>query len=76
MPRKATSLDEQLLLEACRFGGNDEAVAGMLRQFHFESFVLKQALVTLEASQIEASDSATHKTILRLNRRIASIRPD
>ena len=50
MPRKATSLDEQLLLEACRFGGNHEAVAAMLRTFHYEKSVLIQALVTLQAS--------------------------
>lgn len=70
MPRKATSLDEQMLLEACRFGGNDEAVAAFLRQFHFEKSVLQQALVRLEAGSPAAPDESTGKTIKRLKRRL------
>lgn len=72
MPRKATSLDEQLLLEACRFGGNDEAVAGMLRNFHFEESVLQQALVTIESSGQVDLATATAKTARRLRRRLES----
>ena len=70
MPRKATSLDEQMLLEACRFGGNDEAVAGMRRKFHFEASVLQQALVTIESSGQGDLVSTTDKTARRLRRRI------
>lgn len=59
-----------MLLEACRFGGNDESVAALLRQFQFEKSVLQQALVTLEAGSPAVADESTGKTTKRLKRRL------
>jgi hypothetical protein len=50
MPRNATSLDEQMLLEACRFGGNDSLIVEYLKQMKFETSTLQQALITIQAS--------------------------
>lgn len=70
MPRKATSLDEQMLLEACRFGGNDSVIAEYLKQIRFETSTLQQALITIQASGHNQDSVISSQSFQKIDRRI------
>ena len=70
MPRKATSLDEQMLLEACRFGGNDSVISEYLKQIRFETSTLQQALITIQASGHNQDSVISSQSFQKIDRRI------
>ena len=70
MPRKATSLDEQMLLEACRFGGNDSVIAEYLKQIRFETSTLQQALITIQASGHATDSVIQSQSFQQIDRRL------
>ena len=70
MPRKATSLDEQMLLEACRFGGNDSVIAEYLKQIRFETSTLQQALMTIQASGYNQDSVISSQSFQQIDRRL------
>ena len=70
MPRKATSLDEQMLLEACRFGGNDSVISEYLKQIRFETSTLQQALITIQASGHNQDSVISSQSFQQIDRRI------
>ena len=70
MPRKATSLDEQMLLEACRFGGNDSVIAEYLKQIRFETSTLQQALITIQASGHNQDSVIPSQSFQQIDRRL------
>ena len=70
MPRKATSLDEQMLLEACRFGGNDSVIAEYLKQIRFETSTLQQALITIQASGHNQDSVIPSQAFQQIDRRL------
>ena len=70
MPRKATSLDEQMLLEACRFGGNDSVIAEYLKQIRFETSTLQQALITIQTSGYNQDSVISSQSFQQIDRRL------
>ena len=70
MPRKATSLDEQMLLEACRFGGNDSVISEYLKQIRFETSTLQQALITIQTSGYNQDSVISSQSFQQIDRRL------